>query len=349
MVEKESGLSLCSLRTDRGGEFNSKEFTDFCKSQGIKRQLTTTYTPQQNGVAERKNRKILNMVRCLLEEKKMPKKLWPDAVKWTCHILNRNPTASLKNKTPEECWSGFIPNVEYFRVFRCIGNVHIPDARRQKLDARSKKQVLIGYSEESKGYKMIDPCTMKVTISRDIVFEEGEKWDWKSTAEETKHDILDWGEAYEQTYNQGEESEDEAALNEDEGNHENDETISNDAAASQDQTDDDTNSSDDVISDVAALPTRRRRTPAYLEDYTSGEGLSDNEVQNFALFISESDPLSYEQAVKSKKWREAINLEIKSIEKNNTWKLVIAPPGVKVIGVKWVYRTKLNENGEVDK
>ncbi|CAI8618146.1 unnamed protein product [Vicia faba] len=118
---------------------------------------------------------------------------------------------------------------------------------------------------------------MKVTISRDIVFEEGEKWDWKSTTEETKHDILDWGEAYEQTYNQGEESEDEAALNEDEGNHENDETISNDAAASQDQTDDDTNSSDDVISDVAALPTRIRRTPAYLEDYTSGEGLSDNE------------------------------------------------------------------------
>jgi transposase InsO family protein len=61
-VEKESGLSIAGLRTDRGGEFTSKEFTEFCRIEGIKRQLTTAYTPQQNGVAERKNRTILNMV-----------------------------------------------------------------------------------------------------------------------------------------------------------------------------------------------------------------------------------------------------------------------------------------------
>lgn len=86
------------------------------------------------------------------------------------------------------------------------------------MDARSKKQVFIGYNEESKGYKMIDPFTNKVTINRDVVFEEGEKWDWKSTKEEIKHDVLDWGIAYENKYNQGEESEDEVALNEYEEN-----------------------------------------------------------------------------------------------------------------------------------
>lgn len=345
MVEKECGLSMCSLRTDRGGEFNSKEFSEFCKTQGIRRQLTTAYTPQQNGVAERKNRTILNMVRCLLEEKNMPKMLWPDAVKWTCHVLNRSPTASLKNKTPEECWSDLKPNVEYFKVFGCVGNVHIPDAKRLKLDAKSQKQVLIGYSEESKGYKMINPFTKKITISRDVIFEENEGWDWESTKEETR-DILDWGEAYEENFNQDEESEEEEEANLDEGGTIDENVTSGDATTSSSSDTADENTTYGI--DAATPLVRERKAPAYLDDYTSGEGLSEDEVQNFALHIS-ADPLFYEQAVKSKKWREAMDLEIKAIEKNCTWKLVKAPVGAKVIGVKWVYRTKLNENGEIDK
>lgn len=91
-------MALCCLRTDRGGEFNSNEFSNFCKAQGIKRQLTTAYTPQQNEVAERKNRTIMNMVRCILEEKKLPRTFWPEAAKWACHVLNRSPTFAVKNK-----------------------------------------------------------------------------------------------------------------------------------------------------------------------------------------------------------------------------------------------------------
>lgn len=112
------------------------------------------------------------MVRCLLEEKNMPSSFWPEAVKWTCHILNRSPSAAVKNMTPEECWSGNKPTVDYFRVFGCIGNVHVPNEKRLKLDARSQKCVLLGYSEESKGYKMVEPMTNKIIISRDVVFEE---------------------------------------------------------------------------------------------------------------------------------------------------------------------------------
>lgn len=114
-VEIESGLSLCGLRTDRGGEF--KEFNELCLAHGIKRQLTTAYTPQENGVAERKNRTIMNTVCCLLNEKCMPKSFWPEAVKWTCHVMNRGPTSALKDKTREECWSGIKPNVEHFKVY----------------------------------------------------------------------------------------------------------------------------------------------------------------------------------------------------------------------------------------
>jgi transposase InsO family protein len=80
LIEKESTNVICCLRTDRGGEFTSFDFNEYCSSNGIVRQLTAAYTPQQNGVAERKNRTIMNMVRCMLTEKLVPKEFWPEAV-----------------------------------------------------------------------------------------------------------------------------------------------------------------------------------------------------------------------------------------------------------------------------
>lgn len=113
-------------------------------------------------------------------------------------MLNRSPTSAVKDKTPEECWSAFKPSVEHFKVFGCLGNVHVPearrlklDARRLKLDARSQKLVFIGYSEKSKGYKMVNPLTMKVTISRDVIFEEDGCWNWGRTDAKSKSDVID--------------------------------------------------------------------------------------------------------------------------------------------------------------
>jgi transposase InsO family protein len=101
LVEKESNCQIMCLRTDRGGEYTSNAFNEFCSNHGIKRQLTTAYTPQQNGVSERKNRTILNMVRSMLAGRSVPKRFWPEAVKWATYILNRSPTLSVKDMTPE--------------------------------------------------------------------------------------------------------------------------------------------------------------------------------------------------------------------------------------------------------
>jgi transposase InsO family protein len=102
LVEKEKGLGIKCLRIDRGGEFTSTEFTNLCKANGIKRQLTTAYMPQQNGVAERKNRTMMNMVCSMLSDKKLPKTFWSEAVNWTFYVLNRYPTLVVKNITPQE-------------------------------------------------------------------------------------------------------------------------------------------------------------------------------------------------------------------------------------------------------
>lgn len=174
LVEKESWVSLNGLRTDRGGEFNSNEFTNFCAKHGIRRQLTVAYIPQQNGVAERKNRTIMNMVRCMLTEKKLPKTLWAEAVNWSVHVLNRSPTLAVSNTTPEEAWSKIKPSVSHFRIFGCTAYVHIPDNQRTKLDEKSFKCIFLGVSEESKAYRLFDPKSKKIIISKDVKFEEEE-------------------------------------------------------------------------------------------------------------------------------------------------------------------------------
>ncbi|RDX83507.1 hypothetical protein CR513_35567, partial [Mucuna pruriens] len=102
LVEKEVNSPIKVLRSDRGGEYNSHEFVKFCEIHGIKRQLTAAYTPQQNGVCERKNRTIMNVVRSLLTRSGVPKTFWPEAVIWSIHILNRSPTLAVQNMTPEE-------------------------------------------------------------------------------------------------------------------------------------------------------------------------------------------------------------------------------------------------------
>jgi len=157
LVEKEVGMSIKCLKTDRGGEFNSAEFNTSCKQHRVKRQLTAAYTPQQNGVAERKNRTVMNMVRAMLTEKKVPKIFWLEAVRWMIHVLNRSPILAVKDMTPEDAWSREKPSVDYFKVFGCAGHVHIPDAKRNKIEDKSVSCVLFGVSSESKGYRMFDP------------------------------------------------------------------------------------------------------------------------------------------------------------------------------------------------
>ena len=96
---------------------------------------------------------------------------------------------------------------------------------------------------------------------------------------------------------------------------------------------------------------RNKIVQFWMEDYVSGEEFSEEEVEhnNLILFTSTIDPTTFEKVVQSSKWRAAIDLEIEAIERNETWELPNLPKGMKKIGVKWVFKTKLNKNGEVNK
>lgn len=119
-VERQLSLPLKSLRTDRGGEFTAKEFKSFCELTRIRQQFTAPRFPQQNGIAERKNRTVIEMARTMLKEMSMPTQFWAEAVSTAIHILNRSPTSVLEDQTPYEALTGSKPGVKHFRIFGCL-------------------------------------------------------------------------------------------------------------------------------------------------------------------------------------------------------------------------------------
>ncbi|KAI5323714.1 hypothetical protein L3X38_032786 [Prunus dulcis] len=182
MIELQSGYKVKSLRSDRGGEFMSNEFHEYYSEVGILRQLTVAYSPQQNGVAERKNRTVIEMAKSMLHEKGLPYEFWAEAVNTVVYLLNRCPSKSLKEVTPFEAYTGRKPGIAHLKVFGSLCHVLIPSALRHKLEENSHKCIFVGYGPCEKGYRLYDPITRKIILSRDVYFDEIASWKWENTS-----------------------------------------------------------------------------------------------------------------------------------------------------------------------
>ena len=118
LVERSTGRKLKALRTDNGGEFTSTEFKDCLKREGIRHELSVPKTPEQNGVAERLNRTLVESVRSMLSDAKLPQKFWAEALSTAVYLRNRSPTKAVTEMTPFEAWSREKPGVGHLRVLR---------------------------------------------------------------------------------------------------------------------------------------------------------------------------------------------------------------------------------------
>jgi hypothetical protein len=145
----------------------------------MERQLIISYTPQQNGVSERKNQIVMEMAKSMLHEKGLPKTLWAEVVYTAVYLMNRCPTKAVWGKTPFEAWSGRKPSIKHLRVFGCICYAQIPKEKRYKLDETSEKCIFVGYSSISKGYRLYNLKTNKIIINQDVLFDEKAKWNWE--------------------------------------------------------------------------------------------------------------------------------------------------------------------------
>lgn len=185
-AELESGHKLKVLRTDRRGEFASTEFVHWCEELGKKRHLKAPYSPQQNGGVERRNQTVVGTARSLLKSMSVPARLWGEAVCTAVYLLNRAPTKSLVGKTPYEAWYNRKPSVSHLRTFGCVSPVKKVGPHQAKLDDRSAPMVFIGYEEQSKAYRMFDPVSKKLIVTRDAVFDEGRQWQWRRDTVESE-------------------------------------------------------------------------------------------------------------------------------------------------------------------
>lgn len=138
------------LRSDNGGQYTSSSFHDFCVETGIKREFYVPYNPQQNGVAERKNRSIVEAAKAMIHDQDLQTFLWAEASKTTVFIQNRCPHRVLKNMTPEEAITGVKLDISDLRIFESHVYVNVPKEKRTKLEPSGKKGILVGYSESSK-------------------------------------------------------------------------------------------------------------------------------------------------------------------------------------------------------
>lgn len=301
-AEVQSECILKVLRSDRGGEYLSKEFTEFCEGHGVRRELSAPYTPQQNGVAERKNRSVIETARSMLRSKGLPNNFWAEAVSTAVYLLNLSPTRALKNMTPFQAWRGFKPTIKHLRVFGSIAYTLIHAQGSDKFDAKSECCILIGYSTESKAYKLYNPATKRTIISRNVIIDEKASWDW------TENKVIHTPTALADTQEN---------------------LIENSSA---EPTNVQLNSPPDS-------PIRQVNARELTEDSpqlaSPQEELLSNEMPHrkvrslksiyescsFALHVAE--PTNYEEAMKNQVWQQAMQEELMAIEKNNTWELVV--------------------------
>lgn len=160
------------LRSDNGREYTAHEFQAFIQQKGIISQRSCPYTPQQNGVAERKNRHLLDMVRTLLLESSVPSTFWVEALSTAVYLINRLPSQQLHFDSPFYRLHGKHPDYHQLHTFGCVCFVHLPSHERHKLAAQSVKCAFMGYSTAHKGYLCYDAAAKRIRISRNVIFFE---------------------------------------------------------------------------------------------------------------------------------------------------------------------------------
>jgi transposase InsO family protein len=171
-AQNEFGLRIKKIRSDNGTDFKNSQIEVFLEEEGIKHEFSSSYTPQQNGVVERKNRTLLDMARTMLDEYKTPDQFWAEAINTVCYSINRLYLHRILKKTSYELLIGKKHNVSYFRVFGSICSIFIKRCRNSKFAPKAVEGFLLGYDSNTWAYKVFSKSTRLVEVSYDIVFDE---------------------------------------------------------------------------------------------------------------------------------------------------------------------------------
>lgn len=274
------------------------------------------------------------MASSMLKAKNLSNDFWAEIVACALYILNRSPMKSVKDKIPQEAWSGKKHFVSHLRIFGYVAYVLVPAEIRRKLADKSEKYIFIGYSEQSKAFRLYNPVSKKMITSRDVIFKEEEAWDGNIDRSVTIGAPIPNNEEEQEEHvdhpNQGGPSTPPRNF-----------VQGQSSIHAEHPTPKEGNEKTPTFAKPKGKKMRRLK-----EIYEQGEECLDFS-SNFALFSC--DPMCFDEAVKEEHWIKSMDEEIDSIERNHTWELMDLPEGKDCIGVKWVYKTKFNAEGEIDK
>ncbi|SGY26754.1 BQ5605_C018g08773 [Microbotryum silenes-dioicae] len=173
-VENATGDRVKTIRSDNGGKFTLRNFVDFCLVKGIRRELTIPYTPQQNGRVERANWTIKEGIFALLYSAGADPRLWAKAARYFVHCKNLMPHAGIRGDIPDTCWHGVAPDISSLRAFGCRAWHCLPSVKRTDLDPKAMPLIFVGLDDHAKAYRLFDPVTRKIILSRNIAFRKSE-------------------------------------------------------------------------------------------------------------------------------------------------------------------------------
>jgi hypothetical protein len=171
-AKNEFGLRIKKIRSDNGAEFKNSQIEGFLEDEGIKHEFSSPYTPQQNGVVERKNRTLLDMTRTMLDEYKTPDRFWAEAINTACYSINRLYLHRILKKTSYKLLTGKKPNVSYFRVFGSKCFILVKRGIKSKFAPKAIEGFLLGYDANTRAYRVFNKSTGLVEVSCGIVFDE---------------------------------------------------------------------------------------------------------------------------------------------------------------------------------
>lgn len=349
-VKTQHSATIKCFRADLGGEYTSGDLSGIFKADGTIHQSSCTDTPQQNGVAERKHRHIIETARSMLLSASVPSEFWGEAVLTSVYLINRIPTAHNSGISPYAKLFGHTPLYSHLRVFGSTCFVLRPHAERSKLSSRVAICVFLGYGVVQKGYRCYDPASGKLYVSRNVSFIEHIPF---FTIPPTSHDMSKSDLIQIDPFITDCSSEN---ANPHETIAKPHETIPNVPLHPTCRTNDvDTHplsttvSEPPIITDpnLSRYPTRTRRSTQVSDfDYSCY-------TPSFASFLVSNnflrEPTSYSEASRDPLWQEAMNEELSALDRTGTWDLVSPPVGKKIIGSRWVYKIKTKSDGSIER
>ncbi|KAK3014747.1 hypothetical protein RJ639_009902 [Escallonia herrerae] len=359
------------LRSDNGGEYLSAELQQYLKAHGIIHQTTCSNTPQQNGVAKRKNCHLLEVVRASLIEAHLPLSYWGEALISAAYLINRVPSRTIDYQTPSQAL-----------------------VERNKLSPRALQCVFVGYAAHQKGYRCYHPPTRKMFITLDVVFHEDLMYFSTESELQREHQkeiqTLDYDD--ELAENVDVHISEDTQISEDAGNldisedelsepidqvgklvEESSQEHAETEVVTPSQSEFDTPHSTDTPHQSLAedapephkkqLPQRLTRgipKPTYepelcskvkypMSHFVSNHHLSESNRSFVNQLSTVSMPNNVHEALADPRWKEAMNEEMKSLQENKTWEVIDRPPGKKPVGCRWIYTVKYKADGTIER